>query len=60
MFKKAKKQDQISIEEEKGQLFLGEEGKLRLLTLRPLELIEFSEFAGSNSDDLFYGLGKQS
>jgi len=57
MFKRAKKQAQILIDEKKGQLFYGEKD-IRLLMLRPIELIEFCEFAGSNSEDILQWVGK--
>ena len=56
-FKKSKKDDQINIEERIGHLFLGEKD-LRLLMLRPIDLIEFSEFAGANSEDIVIWVGK--
>jgi predicted hydrocarbon binding protein len=47
------------IEEKLGQLFFGEKKKdLRLLMLRPIDLIEFSEFAGTNADDILTWVGK--
>ena len=60
MFKRSKKQAQISVDEKKGHLFLaGAKKDLRLLMLRPIELIEFCEFAGANSEDIiiwvYYG-----
>lgn len=44
------------IDEKKGHLFFGD--NLRLLMLRPIDLIEFSEFAGTNSDDIVIWVGK--
>ncbi len=59
MFKRAKKQAQINIEEKKGHLFLGDdENSLRLLMLRPIDIIEFSEFAGANAEDILVWTGK--
>ncbi len=59
MFKRAKKQSQINIEEKKGHLFLGDdENSLRLLMLRPIDIIEFSEFAGANAVDILAWTGK--
>ena len=47
------------IEEKMGQLFFGEKKKdMRLLMLRPIDLIEFSEFAGTNADDILTWVGK--
>ena len=47
------------IDEKLGQLFFGEKKKdLRLLMLRPIDLIEFSEFAGTNADDILVWVGK--
>lgn len=56
-FKKSKKDDQINIDERVGHLFLGDKD-LRLLMLRPIDLIEFSEFAGANSEDIVIWVGK--
>lgn len=57
MFKRLKKELQINIEE--GQLFLGEKKKdMRLVMLRPNEIMEFCEFAGTNADDILIWTGK--
>ena len=56
-YKKSKKDDLINIDESLGHLFLGEKD-LRLLMLRPIDLIEFSEFAGANSEDIVIWVGK--
>lgn len=59
MSKRLKKELQVMIDEKLGQLFFGEKKKdLRLLMLRPIDLIEFSEFAGSNADDILIWVGK--
>jgi len=59
MFKKLKKELQINIEEKEGQLFLGEKNKdMRLVMLRPNEIMEFCEFAGTNADDILIWTGK--
>ncbi|MCK4780770.1 MAG: hypothetical protein KAT57_11300 [Candidatus Lokiarchaeota archaeon] len=59
MSKRLKKELQIQIDEKLGQLFLGDKKKdLRLLMLRPIDLIEFSEFAGTNADDILVWVGK--
>ena len=59
MFKKLKKELQINIEEKEGQLFLGEKEKgMRLVMLRPNEIMEFCEFAGTNADDILIWTGK--
>jgi len=59
MFKKLKKELQINIEEKEGQLFLGEKDKgMRLVMLRPNEIMEFCEFAGTNADDILIWTGK--
>ncbi len=59
MEKRLKKELQINIDEKKGQLFFGDKKKdLKLLMLRPIDLIEFSEFAGSNADDILIWVGK--
>jgi predicted hydrocarbon binding protein len=58
-FKKQKKKDVINVDEKKGHLFYGDEKRdLRLMMLRPIELIEFCEFAGSNADDIIIWCGK--
>ena len=56
--KKTKKDDVIHIEETLGHLFLGEKPTLRLLMIRPIDLIEFTEFAGVNSEDIIIWVGK--
>ncbi len=59
MFKKLKKELHINIEEKEGQLFLGEKIKdMRLVMLRPNEIMEFCEFAGTNADDILIWTGK--
>ncbi len=59
MEKRLKKELQINIDEKKGQLFFGDRKKdLKLLMLRPIDLIEFSEFAGTNADDILIWVGK--
>ena len=58
-FKKQKKKDVLMVDEKKGHLFYGDSKRdLKLLMLRPIELIEFSEFAGSSSDDILLWVGK--
>ena len=56
-FKKTKKDDQIVIDEKTGQIYIGNKD-LRLLMLRPIDLIEFSEFAGTNAEDIILWVGK--
>ncbi len=59
MSKRLKKELQIMIDEKMGQIFLGNKKKnLRLIMLRPLDLIEFSEFAGTNAEDILIWVGK--
>jgi predicted hydrocarbon binding protein len=59
MYKRLKKELQINIEDKEGHLFLGEKKKdIRLLMLRPNEILEFAEFAGSNADDILIWVGK--
>lgn len=59
MSKRFKKESQIMIEEKLGQLFFGEKkNDVRLLMLRPIDLIEFTEFAGTNADDILIWVGK--
>ena len=57
MFKRGKKDLQINVDEKLGHLFLGEKD-LRLLALRPIDLIEFAEFAGSSAEDILIWVGK--
>lgn len=58
MFKKGKKvKFEISIDEKRGHLYLGEGGP-RLLMLRPIDLIEFAEFAGVNAIETLNWCGK--
>jgi predicted hydrocarbon binding protein len=59
MIKRLKKELQINIEEKEGQLFLGEKEKdMRLVMLRPNEIMEFCEFAGTNAEDILIWVGK--
>ncbi|MFW9879257.1 MAG: hypothetical protein ACFFG0_39770 [Candidatus Thorarchaeota archaeon] len=59
MSKRLKKELQIMIDEKEGHLFFGDKKKdLKLLMLRPLDIIEFSEFAGTNADDILIWVGK--
>ncbi|MFX1589036.1 MAG: hypothetical protein ACFFC1_12845 [Promethearchaeota archaeon] len=59
MYKRLKKELQINIEEKDGHLFLGEKRKdIRLVMLRPNEILEFAEFAGTNADDILIWVGK--
>ena len=57
MVKKAKKGAQIQVDEKKGHLFLGDRD-VRLLMLRPIDIIELNEFAGPNADDIIIWVGK--
>ncbi|MHA2429891.1 MAG: hypothetical protein ACXACC_02545 [Promethearchaeota archaeon] len=59
MYKRLKKELQINIEDKDGHIFLGEKKKdIRLLMLRPNEILEFAEFAGTNADDILIWVGK--
>ena len=59
MIKRLKKELHINIEEKEGQLYLGEKGKdMRLVMLRPNEIMEFCEFAGTNAEDILIWVGK--
>jgi predicted hydrocarbon binding protein len=59
MYKRLKKDLTINIEEKEGQLFLGDKKKnLRLVMLRPNELMEFCEFTGTNAEDILIWVGK--
>jgi len=57
MFKRTKKDITINVDDKLGQLFLGNKD-LRLLMLRPIDLIEFAEFAGSSAEDILLWTGK--
>jgi len=57
MFKRTKKDIAINVDEKLGQLFLGNKD-LRVLMLRPIDLIEFAEFAGSSAEDILLWTGK--
>ncbi|MFW9785656.1 MAG: hypothetical protein ACFFFB_25460 [Candidatus Heimdallarchaeota archaeon] len=59
MSKRLKKDLGVVVDEKSGQLFFGDKKKdLKLLMLRPIDLIEFSEFAGTNADDILIWVGK--
>lgn len=59
MSKRLRKDLNIMIDEKMGQLFFGEKKKdLKMLMLRPIDIIEFSEFAGTNADDILIWVGK--
>lgn len=55
MFRRSKKQSGIQVDEKRGHLFLDD---VRLLMLRPIDLIEFAEFAGANAEDIIIWVGK--
>ncbi|MBN1802082.1 MAG: hypothetical protein JW891_11275 [Candidatus Lokiarchaeota archaeon] len=57
MFKRSKKDMSVNIDDKTGQLYLGNKD-LRLLMLRPIDLIEFGEFSGSSADDILIWVGK--
>lgn len=57
-FKKTKKDLLPHIEESLGHLFLGETPTLRLLMFRPIDIIEFTDLAGVNSEDIIIWVGK--
>ncbi|TXT59826.1 MAG: hypothetical protein BAJALOKI1v1_1360011 [Promethearchaeota archaeon] len=66
MFKRLRKEKtEIMVDEEKGHLFLGDNEKdIKLLMLRPVDILEFCEFAGANADDIIIwsaksGVGKE-
>lgn len=59
MSKRLKKDLQVMVDEKTGQLYFGDKKKdMRLLMLRPIDLIEFSEFAGTNAEDILVWVGK--
>lgn len=55
---KRKKGVVIQIDDKKGHLFLSSDESPRLLMLRPIDLIEFAEFAGANAEDILIWVGK--
>ncbi|MFX1236690.1 MAG: hypothetical protein ACFFAS_13830 [Promethearchaeota archaeon] len=57
MFKRSKKDMSINLDDKTGQLYLGNKD-LRLLMLRPIDLIEFGEFSGSSAEDILIWVGK--
>ncbi|MBY9002825.1 MAG: hypothetical protein KGD73_02530 [Candidatus Lokiarchaeota archaeon] len=59
MYKRLKKDMNINIEEKDGQLFLGDKkNDMRLVMLRPNEIMEFCEFTGTNAEDILSWVGK--
>lgn len=55
--RKSKKSDDIVVDEKRGHLYIGETD-LRLIMLRPIDLVEFTEFCGTNSEDIIVWVGK--
>ncbi len=59
MHKRFKNDLIINIDEKKGHLYLGGADKqIRLFMIRPIDIIEFSEFAGQNAADILIWIGK--
>ncbi|MEJ2249748.1 MAG: hypothetical protein P8Y70_13390 [Candidatus Lokiarchaeota archaeon] len=59
MFKRLKKELTIKLDEKEGHLFLGDKKiDIKLLMLRPTDIMEFSEFAGANAEDILIWVGK--
>ncbi|TFF99406.1 MAG: hypothetical protein EU541_05005 [Promethearchaeota archaeon] len=60
MFKRLRREStEIQIDESKGHLFLGNPDKdIKLLMIRPIDILEFCEFAGTNADDIIIWTGK--
>jgi predicted hydrocarbon binding protein len=60
MFKRLRQEKtEVQIDEDKGHLFLGDPKKdIKLLMLRPIDILEFCEFAGTNADDIIIWTGK--
>ena len=54
---KGKKSDEIIVDEKRGHLYVGDKD-LRLIMLRPIDLIEFTEFCGTNAEDILIWVGK--
>lgn len=54
---KGKKSDDIIVDDKRGHLYLGDKD-LRLIMLRPIDLIEFTEFCGTNASDILIWVGK--
>ncbi|MCK4280497.1 MAG: hypothetical protein KAX10_00150, partial [Candidatus Lokiarchaeota archaeon] len=57
MFKRVKKVENVVLDEEKSHIYL-KDTNLPLLMIRPEELIEFGELAGSESVDILIWVGK--
>jgi len=57
LFKRVKKVEDVVLDEEKSHIYL-KDTKLPLLMIRPDELIELGEFAGSESVDILVWVGK--
>ncbi len=57
MFKRVKKVEDVVLDEEKSHIYL-KDSNLPLLMIRPDELIELGEFAGSESEDILIWVGK--
>jgi len=57
LFKRIKKVENVFLDEEKSHIYL-KDSKLPLLMIRPEELIEFGELAGSESKDILIWVGK--
>ncbi len=57
MFKRVKKVENVVLDEEKSHIYL-KDTNLPLLMIRPEELIEFGELAGSESEDILIWVGK--
>lgn len=55
--RKSKKSDDIVVDEKRGHLYIGDTD-LRLIMLRPIDLVEFTEFAGTNAEDILIWVGK--
>ena len=54
---KGKKSDDIIVDEKRGHLYLGDKD-LRLIMLRPIDLVELLEFSGINAADILIWVGK--
>jgi predicted hydrocarbon binding protein len=57
VFKRVKKVENVVLDDEKSHIYL-KETDVPLLLIRPEELIEFGELAGSESEDILLWVGK--
>ncbi len=54
---KNKKSDDIVVDEKRGHVYLGDKD-LKLIMIRPIDLVELLEFCGTNAEDILIWVGK--